>query len=328
MLITRSLMYDLATVITNMLSAIPWIGQDFVQFYTALLVDLSALFLVVVLYSIIVLSTVGTVNVRALRGKLARTTESKSEFLNVPYDFLCMFMGLVDGDGYIKLTKTTTGFIRMELVISLEMGDLPMLQHLHNVLKIGRIAIFPNVNTAKYIIGRVDLQEVLIPLIFYHNLFFLTDVQRAQFDLMLFIINGNITKFTDIPSIAPVYNQLPTTAAGYLLLPFFLNWFVGFIIAEGSFYTKGTGELFFSVRQRPHLLLFQAFQLLFDTNIKIDNNAGYMKLGLSSVKDLEKVVKLFSFSGLHPLLGLKLDRYNKWIASMKSARRFNNIRLP
>lgn len=87
-------------------------------------------------------------------------------------------------------------------------------------------------------------------------------------------------------------------------------------------------SFFFSLRQRPHLLLFQAFQLVFNTNSAIDNYGGNMKLAVSSVKDLTTVVHFFSFSGLHPLMGLKGANYAKWIAAMKSTPRFKNIKLP
>lgn len=67
----------LATVITNLLSAIPWIGQDFVEFVKLLLfiITLSILyFYTIANYNI---STIGKVNESALRGKKARTDQDK-----------------------------------------------------------------------------------------------------------------------------------------------------------------------------------------------------------------------------------------------------------
>ncbi len=63
---------DLATVLTNMLSAMPWLGGVFVQFYPIQLI-IATLFLFIV-----ALRTTGHVNVRAQRGYDARTTEEKS----------------------------------------------------------------------------------------------------------------------------------------------------------------------------------------------------------------------------------------------------------
>ena len=42
-----------------------------------------------------------------------------------------------------------------------------------------------------------------------------------------------------------------------------------------------------------------------------------MKFSVSSTKDLINVVTLFSNSGLYSLLGLKADKYNAWLTSLK-----------
>jgi hypothetical protein len=99
------------------------------------------------------------------------------------------------------------------------------LNYIQSVLKIGRVNIYPNSNTVKYTISRVDLQEILFPLIVYHNLFFLTETRRSQFNLAFYILDNNLNIFSDISNISkiPNFNVLPTTAEGYTLLPFFLN---------------------------------------------------------------------------------------------------------
>ena len=71
-----------------------------------------------------------------------------------------MFIGLVDGDGYIAITRTVKGFISFELVISLDVRDLELLEYVKSVLNIGRIKAYPNLSAVKYIIGKVDLQEI------------------------------------------------------------------------------------------------------------------------------------------------------------------------
>lgn len=39
--------------------------------------------------------------------------------LNIPYDFISIFVGLIDGDGYISITKAPRGFIRIQLILSI-----------------------------------------------------------------------------------------------------------------------------------------------------------------------------------------------------------------
>ena len=51
--------------------------------------------------------------------------------------------------GYIAITKIGLDNIRMELILSVDIKDLKILQHIQNVLKIGRINEYPNSSTAK-----------------------------------------------------------------------------------------------------------------------------------------------------------------------------------
>lgn len=160
------------------------------------------------------MTTIGKVNESALRGKKksrTRTDQDKQAFLSsISYDFMSMLRqrrGLIDGDGYIAITNIGLDTIRMELVLSVDIKDVKLLQHIKDVLKIGRINEYPNISTAKLIIGKVDLQEVLFPLILHYKLFFLTDTLicrrqiRKQFNLCMYLLKKNITKFSSIPSI-------------------------------------------------------------------------------------------------------------------------------
>lgn len=171
------------------------------------------------------LPTIGIVNTKALRGQKRRIIEDKKEFINVSFDFLRIFVGFVDGDGYFKVTNSGKGSISLELVISLKIKDLLLLKYFKQMLSgISRINEYSKINTVKYTIGRVDLQEVLLPLLLHHHLFFLTNTRRKQFDLVMYILLNNITRFRDIPKIVvPTNFTLPSNAIGYLELDFFLN---------------------------------------------------------------------------------------------------------
>lgn len=209
------------------------------------------------------------------------------------------------------------------------MRDKTTLEYFHSVIKIGRFYTYKT--TTKYIIGKVDLQEVLFPLMAEHKLFFLTDTRRSQHSMALHILSNNIVKFNEIPSSTSLslITNLPTNAMGYINLPFFTNWFVGFVIAEGSFYIKSSGEFFFTVRQRTHVQLFIAFSLMFGNARKIDTSTtGHSQFSVSSVKDLKRVIDFFSFSGVHPLVGYKKSQYLEWIDRMHVVPRFKSLRFP
>jgi hypothetical protein len=312
-----------ATVITNLLSAIPWIGKDLVEFE-----PLENGFIYSNIVELSLLPVIGTVNSKAANKIKLRTKEEKLEALKISKNFLAMLVGLIDGDGYIAITKTPKDYIRIDLVISLDLRDLDLLNYIHSVLKVGRINKYPKLNLVKLTISRTDLQTILFPLFIYHNLYFLTETRRAQYDKVLFILQSNLKKYSELPGEFPVYNHLPVTASGYSELDFFKNWTVGFTMAEGSFLMKNNKDICFSLKQRTHELLFGAFRIIFDTKVKINNFDGYSQFMVSSIKDIQTVVNFFSFSDLHPLVGYKLTQYQVWLNQIQEHPRYRNINLP
>ena len=67
------------------------------------------------------------------------------------------------------------------------------------------------------------MQEVLFPLILHYKLFFLTDTRYKQFNLCMYILYNNITKFSNIPNSNVIKDlfTLPQSSIEYLKLPFF-----------------------------------------------------------------------------------------------------------
>jgi hypothetical protein len=65
------------------------------------------------------------------KGKKIRL--EKKEYLSIPSQFIAFLTGLIDGDGYIQITKTTKGFITIKLVIQLYLEDLFTLEYIHSV---------------------------------------------------------------------------------------------------------------------------------------------------------------------------------------------------
>lgn len=84
-----------------------------------------------------------------VKNRSRKTSFSIFYFLRIykyvaPYKISKKFYGLIDGDGYIAITKIGLDNIRMELILSVDIKDLKLLQHIQNVLKIGRINEYPN----------------------------------------------------------------------------------------------------------------------------------------------------------------------------------------
>nr|YP_010218657.1 LAGLIDADG endonuclease [Morchella brunnea]UBU98520.1 LAGLIDADG endonuclease [Morchella brunnea] len=297
----------------------------------------------------LMLPTIGTVSVHALKKGNKNLRLDKKEYLSIPSSFIAFLAGVIDGDGYIQITRTTKGFITIKLVISIHLEDISTLEYVQSVLKLGKVSIYRDHKspTCKLIINRTDLQEVLFPLLLHHGIFFLTDTRRAQFDLAMFILKDDKKVYDQIPASLslrerdasplrgdamkeiPTLFELPKTASDYANLAFFKNWIVGFTISEGSFYVKKNNDGCFQLKQRVHVMLFEAFKLVFETNRKIDTEKGlYNQFAVSSKADIQTVINFFSFSGFHPLIGLKNIQYLKWLTVLRNSSRYGNLNFP
>lgn len=295
-----------ATVITNLLSAIPYLGKD-------LVVSINNL----------VLPVIGIISPHAIK------KEKYYDFYSIPSSFLEMLVGFIDGDGYISITKTTKGFITIKLVISLDLKDLITLEYIKSILNLGKIYIYKKTNTCVLVINRTDLQRYLLPLLIYHKLYFLTSTRIKQFDKMMYILNKNIKLYNDIPNIIPSSTKvLLNKKEDYINISFFNNWLIGFTMAEGSFFFKKNGDACYQLHHIKHPLLFEAFNLIFSSKRKIlITNSKYNMFSLSSKKDIQKVINFFSLSGNHPLIGLKLIQYQNWLIKLKNSKRYSDLNI-
>lgn len=254
-------------------------------------------------------------------------------------NFMSMFMGLVDGDGYIEIgpqkqynkssVTTPKSTIRARLVIRLHTRDTTLLTYLTKVLGVGSISDLKSINQTRLIFSKKDLTTVIIPLIKKYDLYFLTKNRSNQFALLNYILDNNIVHWENVnftPSVLEYSVQ-------YLLnLSFFANWLVGFTIAEGSFGIKGKGEAFFQIKQKgiENCSIIKAISLLIvgrEPNIKVDSSSDCYQLTLSSKLDVQKVVNFFSAPST-TLYGHKLLQYNQWLVSLKSSNRYKDTIIP
>lgn len=316
-----------ATVITNLMSAIPWVGQDIVESISITNNNIADHYLCSIL------PTIGTVNINALKKGNKSVRSNKEKYLTIPPSFISFLVGFIDGDGYIQITKTSKGFIAIKLVISIHLNDISTLQYIHSVLGLGKITIYKDNKspTCKLIINKTDLQEVLFPLLLYHNIFFLTETRNNQFNIAMAILKEEIKAFENIPSLDNISKtfELPSNPIDYVKLNFLRNWIVGFTMAEGSFFIKSNLDGCFQLKQRTHVNLFESFKLLFNSNRKIDLEKNmYNQFSVSSKTDIQSVINFFSFSGLHALIGLKGISYAKWLNDLRISKRYKNLNFP
>jgi len=121
--------------------------------------------------------------------------------------FMSMFMGLVDGDGYIEIgpqkqyNKSSIiprSTIRARLVLRLHSRDIEFITYLTKVLGLGSISSLNSVNQTRLIITKKDLSTVIIPLIKLYNLNFLTFNRISQYALLNYILDNQIIHWEDV----------------------------------------------------------------------------------------------------------------------------------
>jgi len=175
----------------------------------------------------VLLPTIGVVHKNALKKGNKTLRLDKQEYNSIPSSFLAFLVGLIDGDGYIQISKTSKGFITMKLVISLHLEDISTLEYIHSILKLGKINIYKDLRspTCKLVINKTDLQEVLFPLLVNNNIYFLTDTRVNQFNLAMYILKNDIKNYNliaDIKNIPAIF-EIPKNPVDYTLLHFFKN---------------------------------------------------------------------------------------------------------
>lgn len=261
--------------------------------------------------------------------------------------FMSMFMGLVDGDGYIEIGpqkqynasgNTPKSTVRARLVIRLHTRDESLLIHLRDVLGVGSISILQATkeNTGglvRLIFSKKDLTTVIIPLIKEYNLQFLTLNRYKQFALLNYIIDNNIVHWENVNFTSPhgATEDFNYSVQDLLNLSFFAQWVVGFTVAEGSFGVKSKGDAFFQIKQKgaENYNLIKAISILIankEPNIKVDYTGCY-QLTLSSKADVQKVVNFFSSTDTK-LYGYKLIQYNEWLVTLKTSNRYKDTIIP
>ncbi len=348
----------LATVITNLLSAIPFIGGD--------LVPLSIILSLYLLYTIYITLFIYNINYTFKRyNSLSRLFEnSKSDDIrgdtlpserhdikNIDKNLLALIVGFIDGDGYIRITKKTKykpgtnqetlplvgyiNYIYISLIINLNENELELLQYFHKHLNIGKVYnITPKKGKrlARWEINKTDLFNILEPLLEYHQIKFLTETRQKQFLLLKYIKlnkliyykdiikhNDYINKYIEINKISNNFNQLD----------YFNNWLIGFTMAEGSFLIKKNKDICFQLKQKYNLELFINISNYFNTSRKLNiSNNKFIQFNVSSKNDIQNIINFYSFSNNHPLLGNKLISYNKWLLAIKNSVRYKELNIP
>lgn len=111
---------------------------------------------------------------------------------------------------------------------------------------------------------------------------------------------------------------------------YFKDWFIGFVVAEGSFYVQANKEICFNVGQIGNSVLMNTIYLLFEPSRALDftKSKDLSIVRMSSVKDIQKVINFFSFEDHYPLTGYKKESYIIWLKSLKESNKYKGLNFP
>nr|P03880.3 RecName: Full=Intron-encoded DNA endonuclease I-AniI; AltName: Full=COB intron protein; AltName: Full=mRNA maturase bI1; Contains: RecName: Full=Truncated non-functional cytochrome b; Contains: RecName: Full=DNA endonuclease/RNA maturase I-AniI; Flags: Precursor [Aspergillus nidulans] len=342
-----------ATVITNLMSAIPWIGQDIVEFiwgglYTdepqcgdvLLKILLNAgkspilgfaydlFFIIVLLIGVKIAMTRGkSAGVRSLH------TSEASQRLHAGDLTYAYLVGLFEGDGYFSITKKGK-YLTYELGIELSIKDVQLIYKIKKILGIG-IVSFRKINEIEMVALRIrdknHLKSFILPIFEKYPMF-----SNKQYDYLRFrnaLLSG-IISLEDLPDYTRSDEPL-NSIESIINTSYFSAWLVGFIEAEGCFsvykLNKDDDYLIasFDIAQRDGDILISAIRkyLSFTTKVYLDKT-NCSKLKVTSVRSVENIIKFLQNAPVK-LLGNKKLQYLLWLKQLRKISRYSEkIKIP
>lgn len=345
-----------ATVITNLMSAIPWVGQDIVEFiWGGLYTDephCSDVVLKILLNagtlpsSVFGYACVHTV-VKKLnaRGKSAGVREMStleaSQRLNAENLSYAYLVGLFEGDGFFTVSRKGKYF-QCEIGIELSIRDVQLIYKIKDLLGVG-VRGFRERNNIKMVSLRVrkkdHLLNILLPIFDKYPLF---SAKNYDYLRLKEVLLSNIVFYDDLPNytrprLLSSQDDL-NSIESILNAPYFSAWLVGFLEAESSFsiykLTRSVGEkeyflASFEVSQTNSDILILAIRkyLSFKSNPYLDKTNNF-KMKVTSVRCIENVINFLNKAPVK-LLGYKKLQYLLWIKQLRTISRYaEKINIP
>jgi hypothetical protein len=344
-----------ATVITNLMSAIPWVGQDIVEFIwgglnsdephcgNAMLkillnAGISSILGFTYVLCLIYISFICVKIVMTWRqsaGVRSIHTSKASQRLHAEDPIYAYLVGLYEGNGYFTITKKGK-YLTYEFGIKLSIKDVQLIYKIKNLLGIGVVS-FRKKNEVETISLTIrdknHLKNFIIPIFDKYPMF-----SDKQYDYLRFkdALVSSIIYYESLPkytrnSECKTLNSIESV----IEKSYFPAWLVGFIEAEGCFsvynLTKDKDFLVssFDIAQKNGDILISAIQkyLSFTVAIYLDKN-NCSKLKVTSVRSIENIIN-FLHNAPVKLLGNKKLQYILWIKQLRKIPRYSNkINIP
>ena len=334
------------------MSAIPWVGQDIVEFLwgglSQLLIEepnnsnvVQQILLNAGISPMLVLGYVCIVNIDVKKPKsrgqsagvrelstLEASQRLNAENLDYPY-----LVGLFEGDGFFTVTKKGKYF-QCELGIELGIKDVQLIYKIKILLGVG-IVSFKERNGISMVCLKVRKKDHLInkilPIFDKYPLF--SNKQLDYLRLRNVIISNNLF-YEDIPKYTRP--SLPFNSLESIVnAPYFTAWLVGFIEAEGCFsvYKISKPDNYFVAsfdisQTNGDILILAIRKYLSLTPTVYKDKTKNFKLKVTSVRSIENVIRFLNKVPVK-LLGNKKLKYLLWIKKLRTIPRYEKkINIP
>lgn len=333
------------------MSAIPWIGQDIVQFLwgglSQLLIEepdnsdvvqqilLNARIPPILVFGYVcVYIAVKKPNAWGQpAGVRSIHTIEASQRLNAENLTQAYLVGLFEGDGYFTVTKKGK-YMQCEIGIELSIRDVQLIYKIKDLLGVGQVG-FRERNGRSMVYFRVrkkpHLISVLLPIFDKYPLF-----SNKQYDYLRFrdVLLSNVVLYEDIPEYTRPSEPL-NTVESILNAPYFPAWLVGFIEAEGCFSVYKLSQdrdyfiASFDISQTNGKILIEAIREFLSLTPKVSlDKTNNFKLKVTSVRSIENVIKFINKAPVK-FLGNKKLQYLLWIKTLRTIPRYaSKLNIP
>jgi ubiquinol-cytochrome c reductase cytochrome b subunit len=344
-----------ATVITNMLSAIPWIGQDFVEFVWGglktvgpcdsditlkILLDAgnstllaSAYFGIIINSDVKIAETSGqSAEVENSESDYNSDSESASQRLNAGdlVIYGAYLVGLIEGDGWFSITKNGK-YLQYEMGIELHIRDIKLLYKIKSMLNRGVVVIRKDkqgnpIKRIYRIRNKEQLKIIILPI--FNKYPILSSKQRDFLRLQHNLLSGVVYR-VDLKSYTRPEELISLERRKELSsLSYFQRWLIGFIEREGCFsiyqaanHPSNIASFDISQTRRVNVITAVKIRLNLTQRVYVDktNNA---KLKVSSVRSVENVIKYIQKAPVK-LQGHKKVQYLLWLKELRNTPRYS-----
>lgn len=345
-----------ATVITNLLSAIPWIGQDIVEFvWGGLYTDepyygdvmlkillnagkspnlgfaydllLSGAAAILIVYVKIAMTWRQSAGVRSIH------TSEASQRLHAEDLRYAYLVGLFEGDGFFTITKKGK-YLIYEVGIELSIKDVQLIYKIKNLLGIGVVS-FRKKNDIEMVTLRIrnknHLKNFILPIFDKYPM-----LSNKQYDYLRFkdILLSKIIYTQDLPEYIRNSNDL-NSIESIVNKSYFPAWLVGFIEAEGCFSVyklKNDNDYlvasFYIAQKDGDILISAIHKYLSFTNVIYLDKTNCFRLKVTGVRSLENVISFLNSAPVK-LMGNKKLQYLLWIKQLRTISRYSQkIKIP